>query len=78
MGKIFDLLFVMSQKHLIAVGTLNFCINLENTCLTGSRYLSDRHQRVGVNGYFSNWNTVKAGVSQDSIFGLFSVCVVYK
>jgi len=34
-------------------------------------YLTDRKQRVGINGYFSNWNTVRAGVPQGSILDPF-------
>ena len=32
-------------------------------------YLSDRRQRVMVNGDFSNWDTIKYGVPQGSILG---------
>ena len=33
-------------------------------------YLSDKHQRVVLNGQSSNWSHVKAGVPQSSFLGL--------
>jgi ribonuclease P/MRP protein subunit RPP40 len=32
-------------------------------------YLSNRHQRVVLNGKESNWMSLKAGVPQGSVFG---------
>jgi hypothetical protein len=32
-------------------------------------YLSDRKQRVCMNGYYSTWNSINAGVPQGSILG---------
>ena len=34
-------------------------------------YLSDRKQRVCMNGYYSTWNSINAGVPQGSILDLF-------
>ena len=33
------------------------------------RFLSDRYQKVVLNGETSNWNKIKAGVPQGSILG---------
>jgi hypothetical protein len=39
-------------------------------------YLSDRKQRVCMNGYYSTWNSINAGIPQGSILGTSSF--IYK
>ena len=73
------LFFVTYQKHRVWHRGLLYKLRkygIKVNLLTwfGS-YLSDRKQRVCMNGYYSIWNFINAGVPQDSILGplLFSL-----
>ena len=43
--------------------------------LLGSFFLSNKFQRLAVNGLLCNWLPVKAGIPQSSVLGPLFVCI---
>ena len=66
---------MISQKCLIKFGTRVLSSNYKKNGISGkllrvlSDFLKDRKQRVILNGQFSSWTSVNAGVPQGSILG---------
>ena len=63
----------MYQKLLIGYGMTACCLNLKKNGVSGNllelikSFLSDRVQRVTLNGKTSDWECIRAGVPQGSI-----------
>ena len=73
----YDLYFVTSPRYLIVSGTLGLIFKLRKYGICGNvlkwieSFLYNRKQRVNIDGYFSRWKIVNAGVPQGSTLGSF-------
>jgi hypothetical protein len=68
----FELFSAMLASHSIKFGIVDFCINYGfggNIIICLEHYLQDRFQRVAINGCYSSWQYINAGVPQSSILG---------
>ena len=67
--------FWISQKHSIKFGTKDSFLNLKTYGIEGSvlallgNFLSERQQRVFLNGKCSAWKNIFAGVPRGSVLG---------
>ena len=77
-----EVFFLTFQKHLI-VWHDGLIFKLQENGTSGNllkilkHFLTNRRQRVALNGQSSSWTNVKAGVPQSSILGtlLFLICI---
>ena len=76
--KHFDCAKILKEVYLDiskTVAKVGLVFKLEETGVTGDllklfgNYLSDREQKVVLNGTYSDWQSIKSGVPQESVLG---------